>query len=142
MIGVGASPYDSREAGVQVVGVNVASAATRGQHWRAALLQPALAAVVALRDMLDLANNTGIMLPPHPRLKTDLCAPLWSPSGSVVEGREPRGHHQTHRPQPGLRHGLRAGGDGHAHDSALLAAMGVAGVSRLAPRYSTAIPYA
>lgn len=92
VIGVGSSPYDFlRQARQQVVGVNVAEAATatdksgrlhfrnlRSQLWW------------KMREALDPTNNTGIALPPDPRLLADLCAPKWKVAGTVlqVESRE------------------------------------------------------
>lgn len=38
-----------------------------------------------MREMLDPVNNTGIALPPHPRLRADLCTPKWSLPGQVVK---------------------------------------------------------
>lgn len=92
VIGVGASPYDFlRQAGQQVVGVNVAESATRtDKTGRLRFFNLRSQLWWAMREALDPANNTGIALPPYPRLKTDLCAPLWSLSGGTVkvEGRE------------------------------------------------------
>jgi len=92
VIGVGASPYDFlNEAGQQVAGVNVSESPTamdrsgrigfknlRSQLWW------------KFREALDPEANTGIALPPDPRLLADLCAPKWALSGSViqVEGRD------------------------------------------------------
>jgi hypothetical protein len=43
-----------------------------------------------MREALDPRNNTGICLPPNPRLRADLCTPRWSLPGQVlkVESRE------------------------------------------------------
>ena len=92
IIGVGASPYDYLNSnGQHVIGVNVAEKATatdksgrlrffnqRSQYWW------------MMREALDPANNTGIMLPPEPELLADLCAPTWELSASSikVESRE------------------------------------------------------
>lgn len=92
VIGVGASPYDFLlTANQQVIGVNVAERALgtdksgrlRFKNQRSELWW-------AMREALDPASNTGIALPPHPRLRADLCAPTWELSGPVVkvEGRE------------------------------------------------------
>lgn len=92
VIGVGASPYDFlRRARQQAVGVNVAEAASgldcsgrlRFRNLRSELWW-------RMREALDPANNTGICLPPDPRLLADLCAPTWSLSGATlaVAGRE------------------------------------------------------
>lgn len=92
VIGVGASAYDfTKQAGVQVIGVNVANATadkdrtgnfdffnTRSRDWW------------RMRELLDPAYNIGAALPPDPRLKADLCAPRYYPEGRTlrVEGRE------------------------------------------------------
>lgn len=93
VIGVGASPYDTLVGlGQPVFGVNVAESATgvdrsgrlrffnlRSQIWW------------AMREELDPANDTGVALPPEPRLLAELCAPRWelATSGAIrVEGRE------------------------------------------------------
>ena len=144
VIGVGASPYDFlREAGVQVVGVNVASAATRADSTGALRFFNLRSQLWwALRDLLDPANNTGIMLPPHPRLKTDLCAPLWSLSGSVVkvESREDIIKRTGRSPDYGTAYVLAAMDT--PKDSALLAAMGVAGREQAREKVLDRDPYA
>jgi hypothetical protein len=86
VIGVGSSPYDFlNDAGQQVVGVNVAESATgtdksgrlRFKNLRSELWW-------RMREALDPTNNTGIALPPDPRLLADLCAPTWELSGSTL----------------------------------------------------------
>jgi len=86
VIGVGSSPYDFlNDAGQQVVGVNVAEAATgtdksgrlRFKNMRSQLWW-------MMREALDPNNNTGIALPPDPRLLADLCAPTWKLTGSTI----------------------------------------------------------
>lgn len=86
VIGVGSSPYDFlNEAKQQVVGVNVSEAATgldksgrlRFKNLRSELWW-------RMREALDPNNNTGIALPPDPRLLADLCAPTWQLSGSTI----------------------------------------------------------
>lgn len=86
VIGVGSSPYDFlNEARQQVVGVNVAEAAQgldrsgrlRFKNQRSELWW-------RMREALDPANNTGIALPPDPRLLADLCAPTWELVGSTI----------------------------------------------------------
>lgn len=86
VIGVGSSPYDFLlTAGQQTIGVNVSEAPTatdksgrlrfhnlRSQLWW------------KFREALDPDNNTGIALPPDPRLLADLCAPTWKLTGSVI----------------------------------------------------------
>jgi hypothetical protein len=86
VIGVGSAPYDFlNNAGQQVVGVNVAEAATgldksgrlRFKNLRSELWW-------RMREALDPANNTGIALPPDQRLLADLCAPTWELVGSTI----------------------------------------------------------
>lgn len=85
-IGVGSSPLDFlAQAGIQVVGVNVAEAATlpdrsgrlsfrnlRSQLWW------------KMREALDPQSNLGIALPPDQRLLADLTAPTWRMSGTAI----------------------------------------------------------
>ena len=87
VIGVGSSPYDFlMEARQQVLGVNVAEAAQapdksgrlRFKNQRSELWW-------RMREALDPTANTGIALPPDPRLLADLCAPTWSLSGSTIQ---------------------------------------------------------
>jgi hypothetical protein len=86
VIGVGSSPYDFlAQAGMHVVGVNVAEASgatdksgrLRFKNLRSELWW-------RMREALDPANNTGIALPPDPRLLADLCAPTWELVGSTI----------------------------------------------------------
>lgn len=92
VIGVGASPYDFLvEAHQQVTGVNVSERAVgtdKSGRLRFKNLRSQLWWM--MREALDPVNNTGIALPPDPRLLADLCAPTWSLSGSTiyVESRE------------------------------------------------------
>lgn len=86
VIGVGSSPYDFlNEANQQVIGVNVAEAATavdksgklKFKNLRSQLYWQ-------MREALDPQNNTGICLPPDNALLADLCAPTWKLVGSTV----------------------------------------------------------
>ena len=86
VIGVGASPYDFlKESNQQVIGVNVSEAAMgldksgrlRFKNQRSELWW-------RMREALDPSNNTGIALPPDPRLLADLCAPTWQLTGSTI----------------------------------------------------------
>jgi hypothetical protein len=86
VIGVGSSPYDFlNESNQQVLGVNVAEAALgldksgrlRFKNQRSELWW-------RMREALDPANNTGIALPPDPRLFADLCAPTWKLVGQTI----------------------------------------------------------
>lgn len=86
VIGVGSSPYDFlNTAGQQVVGVNVSEAAVgvdRSGRLRFKNLRSEL--WWRMREALDPTNNTGIALPPDPRLLADLCAPTWELSGATL----------------------------------------------------------
>ena len=86
VIGVGASPYDFlMGAHQQVTGVNVSekslgvdrSGRLRFKNLRSELWW-------TMREALDPALNTGIALPPDPRLLADLCAPTWALQGAIV----------------------------------------------------------
>lgn len=86
VIGVGSSPYDFlKDARQQTVGVNVSEVATatdksgrlRFKNLRSQLWWQ-------MREALDPTSNTGIALPPDPRLLADLCAPTWQLTGSVI----------------------------------------------------------
>lgn len=87
VIGVGSSPYDFlNDADQQVIGVNVAEAATttdRSGRLRFKNLRSQL--WWQMREALDPTNNTGIALPPDPALLADLCAPTWELSGSTIQ---------------------------------------------------------
>ena len=92
VIGVGASPYDILNMRrQQVIGVNVAESATetdRSGRIRFFNLRSQL--WWKMREALEPSANTGIALPPDPKLRADLCAPTWSMTGTTlkVEGRE------------------------------------------------------
>lgn len=79
VIGVGSAPYDFlKEAGQQILGVNVAEASNARDKSGAfgfANLRSEL--WWKMREALDPAENTGITLPKDPNLKADLCAPKW-----------------------------------------------------------------
>lgn len=86
VIGVGSSPYDFlNEARQQVIGVNVSESA-QGVDKSGRLRFKNLRSELwwRMREALDPANNTGICLPPDPRLLADLCAPTWELSGSTI----------------------------------------------------------
>lgn len=87
VIGVGASPYDRLVgAKAQVYGVNVAEKATAmDKSGRLGFRNLRTQLWWQFRELLDPENDTGIALPPDPKLKRELCAPLWSASGSVIE---------------------------------------------------------
>lgn len=87
VIGVGSSPYDFlNEANQQVIGVNVAEAATgvdKSGRLRFKNLRSQL--YWRMREALDPQNNTGICLPPDKRLLADLCAPTWKLVGQTIQ---------------------------------------------------------
>lgn len=86
VIGVGSSPYDFlKESRQQVMGINVAEAA-QGMDKSGRLRFKNLRSELwwRMREALDPNNNTGIALPPDPRLLADLCAPTWELSGSTI----------------------------------------------------------
>ncbi len=87
VIGVGSSPYDFlNEARQQVIGVNVAEAATgvdKSGRLRFKNLRSQL--YWRMREALDPQNNTGICLPPDKRLLADLCAPTWKLVGQTIQ---------------------------------------------------------
>lgn len=91
-IGVGSSPLDFlRQAKQQVLGVNVAEKATGlDKTARMKFYNQRSELWWRMREALDPTANTGIALPPDPRLKADLCAPKWTMQGASlrVEGRE------------------------------------------------------
>lgn len=87
VIGVGSSPYDFLTAAKQqTAGVNVSESPTatdksgrlRFKNLRSQLWWQ-------MREALDPTNNTGIALPPDPRLLADLCAPTWSMTGTTLQ---------------------------------------------------------
>ena len=86
VIGVGSSPYDFlNDARQQVVGVNVSEAATAtDQSGRLRFKNLRSQLWWKFREALDPSNNTGICLPPDPRLLADLCAPTWELTGSTI----------------------------------------------------------
>lgn len=87
VIGVGASPYDVlNQWRFDVYGINVAEKSTaadrsgkltfrnlRSQLWW------------QFRELLDPSHDTGITLPPDPRLAKELCAPRWALAGMTIE---------------------------------------------------------
>jgi hypothetical protein len=92
VIGVGASPYDFLvQARQQVTGVNVSERATgTDRSGRLRFKNQRSQLCWMMREALDPATNSGICLPPDPRLLADLCAFTWRLEGSVVvvESRE------------------------------------------------------
>lgn len=86
VIGVGSAPYDFlRDAGQQVIGVNVAEA-SHSKDISGALSFFNLRSELwwKMREALDPAQNTGIALPPDPQLKADLSAPSWKLQGAKI----------------------------------------------------------
>jgi hypothetical protein len=93
VIGVGASAYDSlKRAEAQVMGVNVAVSPRRASDKSGALTFFNLRSDLwwGFRELLDPTNDTGIALPPDPKLLAELCAPRFTLSGKSikVESRE------------------------------------------------------
>lgn len=86
-IGVGASPFDFLKQNYRgpVVGVNVATAAP-GSDKSGTFTFANLRSYLwwRMREALDPANDTGIALPPDPRLRKELCAARWQLRGRVV----------------------------------------------------------
>lgn len=87
VIGVGASPYDFLNTARQhVIGVNVAEKATAtDKSGRLRFKNQRTQLWWQFRELLDPANNTGIMLPPDPKLLADLTAPMWKLQGDVIQ---------------------------------------------------------
>lgn len=86
-IGVGSSPLDFlANLGQPVVGVNVSETA-RGLDKTGRMQFRNLRAELwwRMREALDPTNNTGICLPPDPRLLADLTAAKWKPSGTTIQ---------------------------------------------------------
>lgn len=92
VIGVGASPYDFLvQANQPVLGVNVSMTSTASDKSGMLTFKNQRSEIWwKMREALDPANNTGIALPDHPRLRADLTAPHWKLVGKeiVVESRD------------------------------------------------------
>jgi len=92
VIGVGASPYDVLNSmGVQTLGINVAEGSQgRDKSGRLGFFNLRSELWWRMRETLDPANDTGVCLPPDPKLLRELCAPRWALSGMTirVEARE------------------------------------------------------
>ena len=94
VIGIGAAAYDAcrQIKGCRTLAVNFAESAG-GSMDRAGVLTFTNVRAMAywsMRDLLDPAARTGIMLPPDPELLGDLTAPRWrmTPNGVRVEPKE------------------------------------------------------
>lgn len=87
VIGVGSSPYDFLvDANQDVVGVNVSEAsAARDKAGRMGFYNKRTELIWRMAEALDPAANTGICLPPDPRLLSDLCAFTWKISGGKYQ---------------------------------------------------------
>jgi hypothetical protein len=74
-----------REMGHQTIGVNVSESA-RGMDKSGRISFKNLRSELwwRMREALDPNNNTGICLPPDPRILADLCAPTWRPVGTTI----------------------------------------------------------
>jgi hypothetical protein len=93
VIGVGSSPYDFlRQANQHVIGVNVAESATgTDRSGRLRFFNQRTELWWKMREALDPANDTGIVLPNNKKLKADLISPKWMLKDSAmikVESRE------------------------------------------------------
>lgn len=88
VIGVGASPYDHMNAipNYPVIGVDVRNSPT-AKDKSGLLTFFNLRSQIAwqMREMLDPDNNTGVALPPDPRLKADLACIKWSAEGRTIK---------------------------------------------------------
>lgn len=88
VIGVGASPYDFLEKANQsvvAVDVRVKCPDKRDKSGKLKMFNYRSWLGWNLRELLDPANNTGIMLPPNPRLKSDICAIKFSADGLTIQ---------------------------------------------------------
>ena len=87
VIGVGSSPYDFLvEARWDVFGINVSEAsAARDQSGRLGFFNLRSELIWKVREALDPANNTGVMLPPDSRLLADLAAYTWRLQSSAIK---------------------------------------------------------
>lgn len=87
VIGVGAAPYDFLvDINAQVIGVNVANSPTRrAQQGGLEFYNMRAQLWWLMREALDPDANTGIALPPDPRLLSELCAPCWSLRGGKIQ---------------------------------------------------------
>lgn len=89
IIGVGSSPYDAlNQNDVQVVGVNAAekSYAFDIATGKLQFLNKRAELWWRMREALDPINDTGIELPPDPKLLADLSTPLWEyRSGGTIK---------------------------------------------------------
>lgn len=86
VIGVGASPFDTLNSmGVQVIGMNVSESATStDKSGQLRFSNMRSQCMWKLRELFDPANDTGIAIPPDPRLRKELTTPRWWPQGRVV----------------------------------------------------------
>ncbi len=87
VIGVGASPYDILDkAKLPVQGVDVrVKSQSMDKSGKLKFFNLRSELGWKFRELLDPANNTGIKLPPDPRLKSDLCAIRWSADGITIQ---------------------------------------------------------
>ena len=89
IIGVGSSPYDAlKQNDVHVEGINVAekSYAFDIATGKLQFLNKRAELWWRMREALDPINDTGIALPPDPKLLADLSTPLWEyRSGGIIK---------------------------------------------------------
>ncbi len=92
VVGWGQSTYDHLvENEVQTVAFNgTAKSAYTEKSGQYKMANMRAEAYWKMREALDPANDTGIMLPKHARLKSDLCAPTWTltPQGILIESKK------------------------------------------------------
>ena len=92
IIGIGSSPYDFLVSNtVQTVGVNNASKSYgMDASNKLAFVNKRAETYWYMREALDPVNGLDLALPPSPRLRADLCTPLWklTPRGIQIELKE------------------------------------------------------
>lgn len=86
VIGVGAAPYDFlKEAGQQVLGINVSERATKtDRSGRLSFSNQRSQLWWEFRELLDPSHNTGIALPPGRDILVELTAPKWTLKSSTI----------------------------------------------------------
>jgi hypothetical protein len=86
IIGVGASPYDYLNTNRQhVIGVNVSEKSfATDRSGRLRFSNQRSQYLWQMREALDPANNTGICLPPDPKILADFCAFNWTVRASCI----------------------------------------------------------
>lgn len=87
VIGVGASPFDFLMGlKMQTIGINSSNSPTkRARQGNLEFANMRSQLWWLMREALDPDANTGIALPPDPRLLSELCAPCWSLRGGAIQ---------------------------------------------------------